>query len=118
MGIDRSNIRIVAHLYFAQSLEAYSQEVGRAGRDDLPSDCFLFLCNSDLAVSLILPASYSIHSSLTCSSDLHRFWKGSSEATPAQSRPSSRGSPTCAASDLTQATRVSPPSRFISKSRS
>ncbi|KAL7416693.1 ATP-dependent DNA helicase [Mrakia frigida] len=50
MGIDKSNIRIIAHLYFAQSLEAYSQEVGRAGRDGLPSDCYLFLCNNDLSI--------------------------------------------------------------------
>jgi superfamily II DNA helicase RecQ len=91
MGIDRSNIRIVAHLYFAQSLEAYSQEVGRAGRDGLPSNCFLFLCNSDLAVCPFSTLRTCVIDPKLISCYLDRSWKASSAATRAQSRPSSPG---------------------------
>jgi len=48
MGIDKSNIRYVYHYNLPKSLENYSQEIGRAGRDGETSICEMLFCPADL----------------------------------------------------------------------
>lgn len=50
MGIDKPNIRYVYHYNLPKSLENYSQEIGRAGRDGLPAVCEMLLDLDDLNV--------------------------------------------------------------------
>lgn len=65
MGIDKKNIRNVINIGASSSLESYTQEVGRAGRDGLPSDVLMLYSDNDL--------KKQFRNLLITQSDLHSF---------------------------------------------
>ena len=55
MGLDKPDVRAIIHYNMPRSFESYVQEIGRAGRDGLPSHCHVFLDPEVGKICLIYP---------------------------------------------------------------
>ncbi len=60
MGIDKPNVRFVFHEHISEAVDAYYQEIGRAGRDGAPAQAILFYRPEDVGVRRFLAASAPI----------------------------------------------------------
>ncbi|KAF6810431.1 ATP-dependent DNA helicase [Colletotrichum sojae] len=89
MGIDKENVRTIVHFDLPSSIEAYSQQIGRAGRDGLSSTCMLYLSNKDFFLRNILihgerPSVMALRALFAeiCSPENRRLFSGDTFSVP------------------------------------
>ena len=75
MGIDKSNVSFVIHYSMPQSLEAYYQEAGRAGRDGAAAECILLYAPKDVYTAKFLIEHSSGESELTQEQEQERLYQ-------------------------------------------
>ncbi len=75
MGIDKSNVRYVIHTGMSKSLEHYQQESGRAGRDGLEAECWIFCSGSDYATWKIILQDMEPEANNIALSKLNRMYE-------------------------------------------
>ena len=80
MGIDKPDVRFVAHLDLPKSMEAYYQETGRAGRDGEPADAWMVYGLQDVVrlrqMADIVAEADEAHKSVVSARSSTRCWAG------------------------------------------
>ena len=75
MGLDKSDVRAIIHYNLPRSFESYVQEIGRAGRDGLPSHCHVFL-DPEVSITVRMrDRDIWCHSYNHCERRITRGWK-------------------------------------------
>lgn len=75
MGIDKSNVRYVIHFNMPETLEAYYQEAGRAGRDGARAECYLLYSPRDLQIRRYLIEKAAENGEISQELLHHRYYK-------------------------------------------
>ncbi len=75
MGIDKSNVRYVIHYNMPETLEAYYQEAGRAGRDGVGAECYLLYSPRDLQIRRYLIEKAAENGEISPELLQHRYYK-------------------------------------------
>lgn len=80
MGVDKKDVGLVVHYDISDSLEAYVQEAGRAGRDPhMEAECYVLYSDSDLDKHFIL-----LNQTKLSISEIQQVWKAVKDLTPKQ----------------------------------